>query len=179
MLTPSRQSRPPPICPKPSTPDTHMTQANIQLERNAFGQLVLTTENGERHEGVTPVRAFPIAAPSEGLSLVSADGHEVLWADHIADLPAGVRELVEAELSSREFVPEIARIVQVSSFACPSVLEIETDRGATHLTLKGEEDIRRLTPTRLLISDAHGIQYLIRDTQALDRQSRKLLDRFL
>ena len=111
--------------------------------------------------------------------LVSADGHEVLWADHIADLPAGVRELVEAELSSREFVPEIARIVQVSSFACPSVWEIETDRGATHLTLKGEEDIRRLTPTRLLISDAHGIQYLIRDTQALDRQSRKLLDRFL
>lgn len=179
MSIPSRQNRPPPICPKLSPPDTTMTPANIQLERNAFGQLVLIAENGERHEGVTPVRAFPIAAPSEGLSLVSTDGHEVLWADHIADLPPGIRVLLEAELASREFVPEIARIVHVSSFACPSVWEIETDRGATHLTLKGEEDIRRLTPTRLLIADAHGIQYLIRDTQALDRHSRKLLDRFL
>ena len=31
---------------------------------------------------------------------------------------------------------------KVSSFACPSVWEIETDRGATHLTLKGEEGQR-------------------------------------
>ncbi|MCK6390872.1 MAG: DUF1854 domain-containing protein [Azonexus sp.] len=156
-----------------------MTPATIQLLRDACGRLVLITENGERHEGVTPVRAFPIAAPDEGISLISVEGHEVLWADRIADLPPVTRELIEAELASREFVPEISCIRQVSSFACPSTWEITTDRGETRLTLKGEEDIRRLTPTRLLIADAHGIQYLIRDMQTLDRHSRKLLDRFL
>ena len=45
--------------------------------------------------------------------------------------------------------------------------------------LKGEEDIRRLSQTRLLIADSHGIQFLVRDIGTLDRHSRKLLDRFL
>jgi uncharacterized ferredoxin-like protein len=45
--------------------------------------------------------------------------------------------------------------------------------------LKGEEDIRRIAHATLLIADSHGVQFLIRDTDALDKASRKLLDRFL
>lgn len=156
-----------------------MANANFQLERDRYGRLVLTSENGERHEGVTPVRAFPIAAPDEGISLVNFEGHEVGWAERIADLPDGVRGLIEEELASREFVPEIERITGVSSFACPSIWQVQTNRGAAELTLKGEEDIRRLSRTRLLIADSHGIQFLVRDLNELDRHSRKLLDRFL
>ena len=156
-----------------------MSNANFQLERDSYGRLVLTAENGERHEGVTPVRAFPIAAPDEGISLVNFEGHEVGWAERMADLPDSVRGLIEEELASREFVPEIERIASVSSFACPSVWQVQTNRGAAELTLKGEEDIRRLSRTRLLIADSHGIQFLVRDLNELDRHSRKLLDRFL
>ena len=156
-----------------------MANANFQLERDNYGRLVLTAENGERHEGVTPMRAFPIAAPDEGISLVNFEGHEVGWAERIADLPDGVRGLIEEELASREFVPEIERIASVSSFACPSIWLVQTNRGAAELTLKGEEDIRRLSRTRLLIADSHGIQFLVRDLNVLDRHSRKLLDRFL
>ena len=156
-----------------------MSNANFQLERDSYGRLVLTAANGERHEGVTPVRAFPIAAPDEGISLVNFEGHEVGWAERIADLPDGVRGLIEEELASREFVPEIERIIGVSSFACPSIWQVQTNRGAAELTLKGEEDIRRLSRTRLLIADSHGIQFLVRDLNELDRHSRKLLDRFL
>lgn len=156
-----------------------MANANFQLERDSYGRLVLTAENGERHEGVTPVRAFPIAAPDEGISLVNFEGHEVGWAERMADLPDGVRGLIEEELASREFVPEIERIASVSSFACPSIWQVQTNRGNAELTLKGEEDIRRLSRTRLLIADSHGIQFLVRDLNELDRHSRKLLDRFL
>jgi len=31
----------------------------------------------------------------------------------------------------------------------------------------------------LLVTDAHGVQFLIRDLARMDRYSRKLLDRFL
>lgn len=86
---------------------------------------------------------------------------------------------MESELSRREFMPEIRRIRKVSTFATPSSWEVETDRGDTTLLLKGEEDIRRLPGGRLLISDSHGVQFLIRDPAALDRASRRLLDRFL
>jgi hypothetical protein len=47
------------------------------------------------------------------------------------------------------------------------------------LVLKGEEDIRRLSANRLIVADAHGVQFLIRDLPSLDRHTRKLLDRFL
>ncbi|HEY8605906.1 MAG TPA: DUF1854 domain-containing protein [Noviherbaspirillum sp.] len=148
------------------------------LTRDAFGKLVLTDAAGT-HEGVVPVRAFPIAAPEEGISLVDADGHELAWVDRLADLPAPVRALVEEELKNREFLPEIHRIRSVSTFAVPSSWEVDTDRGRAVLVLKGEEDIRRVAEATLLIADTHGVQYLIRDTQALDPGSRKILDRFL
>lgn len=156
-----------------------MPNTHFELQRDSYGRLVLTTPKGVRHEGVTPVRAFPIAAPEEGLSLVNYEGHEVGWVERIADLPPAIGQLIEEELASREFVPEIEKISGVSSFACPSTWQVVTNRGATELTLKGEEDIRRLSHTRLLIADSHGIEFLVRDLSRLDQHSRKLLDRFL
>ena len=76
-------------------------------------------------------------------------------------------------------MPEIIRILAVSGFGTPSTWEIETNRGATRLTLRGEEYIRRLAGGGLLITDRFGIQFLIPDLKALDRQSRQFLDRFL
>ncbi len=152
---------------------------DFQLSRDAFGKLVFHGADGVAHPGVTPVRAFPIAAPEQGIALMSADGHELAWIDRLANLPEEARRLIEEELAGREFMPEIRRIKHVSSFATPSAWEVETDRGDTRLVLKGEEDIRRLAAGTLLIADSHGINFLIRDLQALDRHSRKLLDRFL
>lgn len=152
----------------------------FSLTRNAFGRLVFADADGTIHEGVLPVRAFPIAAPHEGLSLVNTDGRELVWIDSLEQLPAPVRTLIEEELAGREFLPQIHRIIAVSSFAAPSTWTVETDRGETSFILQGEEFIRRLQGgNTLLISDSHGIQFLIRDLQALDRHSRKLLDRFL
>ena len=47
---------------------------DLELYRNPAGRLVLTLPNGEIHEGVVPVRAFPISSPDYGLALMSADG---------------------------------------------------------------------------------------------------------
>lgn len=152
---------------------------NYQLSRNAFGRLVFTGMDGEAHEGVVPVRAFPITAPDYGIALIGQHGHELAWIDQLSDLPDELRTLVESDLASREFIPEIRRIHDVSSFVTPSTWYVETDRGRTSFVLKGEEDIRRLTPPALLIADSHGIQFLIRDRFALDPHSRKILDGFL
>jgi hypothetical protein len=139
----------------------------------------LTDELGKSHVGITPVRAFPIAAPLEGVSLVGADGKERAWIAHLDQLAPEVRCLIEAELAMREFMPVIQRIKKVSTYSTPSVWDVDTDRGATQLVLKGEEDIRRLTAGRLLIADSQGIHFVIADRTALDRHSRRILERFL
>ncbi|MDO8700793.1 MAG: DUF1854 domain-containing protein [Undibacterium sp.] len=154
-------------------------QINFQLSRNAFDHLVLTTVDGQVHENVSPVRAFPIQSPDEGISLVLQDGQEVAWIDRLANLPDAIRRLIAEELEGREFMPEIARIVSVTSFATPCTWHVKTDRGETDFVLKGEEDIRRIGAASLLIADNHGIHFLIRDMHGIDKHSRKILDRFL
>lgn len=156
-----------------------MQISDFTLSRNGFGKLVVTLADGTSHEGVLPVRAFPISAADDGVSLMSTDGHELAWLPRLDALPAQTRVLVEAELAAREFMPEIRKNVGVSTYATPSTWTVQTDRGQTDLVLRGEEDIRRLTGNTLLISDSHGIHYLIRDQFALDKPSRKILDRFL
>ncbi|MDQ3060151.1 MAG: DUF1854 domain-containing protein [Pseudomonadota bacterium] len=166
-----------------ATSSTATTAAAIgpdfQLARLASGRLQFTGADGQPHEGVTPVRAFPLAAPGEGISLVSTDGHELAWIEHLADLPDAARALLQEELALRDFVPQIRRLKSVSSFGTPSQWTVETDRGETTFVLKGEEDIRRLGQGALLIAGSEGVQYSIADMAALDRGSRRLLERFL
>ena len=152
---------------------------DFQLERDAFGRLVLVLASGERHEGVLPVRAFPITSPEEGLSLVGTEGRELVWVPQTSSLPPAVWALLSEELANREFVPEIRRLKAVSTFSTPSVWTVETDRGETRFILKTEEDIRRLGEGRLLIASSHGLQLLVPDRFALDRPSKRILERFL
>ncbi|MBC3906579.1 MULTISPECIES: cyanophycin metabolism-associated DUF1854 family protein [Undibacterium] len=156
-----------------------MTTTKFTLTRNSFGKLILSNEAGEVFEGVSPVRAFPIQSPLAGMSLVMTDGREVAWIDQLDDLAVDVRALVMEELEGREFMPEISSIISVTSFALPCTWTVATDRGETDFVLKGDEDIRRIGKTSLLITDNHGIQFLIRDMYEIDKHSRKILDRFL
>ncbi|MCH7343215.1 DUF1854 domain-containing protein [Pelomonas sp. CA6] len=149
------------------------------LSRNAFGLLELVDAQGQRHEGVTPVRAHPLSAPEEGIALVGSDGHELAWIDRLDQLPAAPQALLREELAGRELTPVVQRLLAVSTFSTPSQWTVETDRGTTDFILKSEEDIRRLGDGRLLIAGSHGLHYLVADRFALDRHSRKLLERFL
>ncbi len=156
-----------------------MTAPAFQLSRNAFGRLLLTTSDSHVHTGVTPVRAFPLGAPKLGLSLVNMDGHEVLWIADLDDVPEPIRQLLEEELATRDFAPQILQLRSVSTYSTPSTWDVRTDRGDTRLVLKGEEDIRRLGGGALLISSGEGVMFRIADMHALDRSSRRLLERFL
>jgi hypothetical protein len=156
-----------------------MATSKFELVRDSFGKLVLTGADGQVHEGISPVRAFPIQSPDQGISLVLGDGKEVAWIDAMADLPPAIRTLLQDELDGREFMPEISYIASVSSFATPCTWFVRTDRGDTEFVLKDEGDIRRIGDASLLVADNHGIHYLVRNMFTIDKHSRKILDRFL
>ncbi len=151
----------------------------FELARDALGRLLLVNAHGQRHEGVVPVRAFPLTAPNEGISLVATDGSECVWIERIETLPPALRSLIEEDLMVRDFAPLLLQLHEVSSFGVPSTWRVSTDRGDTHFVLKAEEDIRRLDDGALLIASANGVQFRVSDPKALDRASRKLLERFL
>lgn len=150
-----------------------------QLSRNAFGRLVLISAEGGEHVGVNPVRAHPISAPDDGVSLIGQDGHELAWIAKLSALPAADRELLAEEFAGRDFMPLISRIKAVSTFSTPSQWTVETDKGEAQFILRTEEDIRRLGEGRLLIASSHGLQFQVLDRFALDRASKRILERFL
>jgi hypothetical protein len=125
------------------------------------------------------VRAYPVSAPDQGVAVMDADGHELQWVPNLLALAPELQATLREAVDEREFLPQILRLDTVSSFLTPCTWTVQTDRGTTQFMLKGEEDIRRLTGTVLLINDANGVQYMIRDLAAMDKHSRKLLDRFL
>ena len=158
---------------KPFRSDVH------QLLKDAHGSLVFIDEQGHHHVGVIPVQAFPIDSPGEHLSLVSTEGHELAFVPALSDLDAETRKFVLEEIAQREFIPVIERLISVSTFSTPTTWSVRTDRGMSSFVLKGEEDIRRLRGNGPLITDSHGVTYRVLDMRALDRMSRRLLDRFL
>ena len=156
---------------------SHQSKSH-QLERDTLGRLVFIDANGTRHVGVHPVRAFPITAPGAGIGIMNVSGKELCWFPDVSAIPELELGLIEEELAAREFMPVIEKITRVSTYATPSIWDIETDRGPTRIRLKGEEDIRRVAGNTLLIADSNGLQFLIKDSTALDKVSKKLLDRF-
>jgi hypothetical protein len=144
------------------------------LDASLAQQQAHSTQTSE----VIVVRAFPIESPNTCVSILSTQGKEVLWIEDLEQLPAEQRKSVMSALTEREFMPEILKLERVSSFTTPSTWSVVTSRGSAQLELKGEEDIRRLSPKTLIVSDRYGVQYLIKDLPSLDRYSRKLLDRF-
>jgi hypothetical protein len=154
--------------------------AAFSLQRDVWGRLILTLADGRQLVGVEVSRAFPISAPGEHVCLCDAEGHEVMCIEDPSTLPPKVLEIIDEELSRREFVPLVVRIDSVLADTDPSQWRIVTDRGPTTFLMEdSDNDVRRLGPNRILLVDAHGIRYLIPDTSCLDAASRRILDRYL
>jgi hypothetical protein len=151
---------------------------DFRLEYDAWGQLVLTGAQGRREVGVTAVRAFPISDPDHWISVCDSQGQELVAIEDLIAVAPDLRAILVEELSRREFVPVIRRIVSATPEE-PSQWCVETDRGPTEFQVSNEDDVRRIEPCQASILDSHGIRYLVPDVRRLDKASRRLLEHFL
>ncbi len=151
---------------------------DFTLEPDAWGQLVLVDGAGQRSVGVAPMRAFPVSDPDHWISICDAAGHEIVCIVNWSEVTPEVRAILEEELSRRELIPVITRILSATTEE-PSQWTVETDRGPSTFQINSEEDVRRLEPHQASILDSHGVRYLIRDVRRLDATSRRILDHFL
>jgi hypothetical protein len=153
--------------------------AAVELAYDEFGRLVLTNPLGDSHTGVVPVRGFPFSAPSACISFCDEHGHEVYFLADIVRLSRPARDLLEADLSDREFIPIIRKIHSVSAGAEPTDWNVVTDRGEARFVLNNEDSIRRMGEHGALITDSHGVRFRIEDMRSLDPASRRILRRYL
>ena len=152
--------------------------ARLTLELDAEAQLWATaTDSGER-VAVAARRAFPLTNPAAYVSLVDIDGQERACFEALSALEPSARSVLERALAQADFLPVIARILSVEQEATASTWQVETDRGPTAFVVEQEDHVRPLEDGRHLISDSHGMRYLVPVPSALDAVSRKILARF-
>ena len=148
----------------------------FRLSRDEWNHLKLTDSAGNDYLDVVVVPLFPISANKQWVSIVSADGEELACLDSIQGLSPSNVSLLEEELSLREFVPVIEKVVRVSGITEPCEWFVETDHGPTHFVLKTEEDVRRISAKVVNITDANGIRYRVEDMKQLDKRSRAFIE---
>jgi Domain of unknown function (DUF1854) len=150
--------------------------SNFTLLRDAWGRLTLTDSRGQRHLNVRIIPLFPISDPRHWVSVCDANGRELAFVTDPELLPPAVGAIIKEEITRREFLPEIRRIVHVSGKGEPCEWLVDSDRGRTRFVLQREDDVRRLADNKVSVTDSNGIRYLIENVQRLDRKSRRIIE---
>jgi hypothetical protein len=154
-----------------------MTRQNpIELSRDPWGHLLLVDTHGNRYHEISVMPLFPISEPRKWISLLAADGREIMTLEDPADYGPEVEQALAEELNYRDFVPRILRVLSVSGTSEPCEWHVETNHGNTRFVLKAEDDIRRLSVFEVMIVDANGGRYRVDDTRRLDARSRRFIE---
>jgi hypothetical protein len=151
---------------------------SLTLELDAAGKLWAIVHGSGERIFVLARRAFPLTQPSQYISLLDEQGKECACFSSLEELAPEPRGALERALSEGDFLPLITRISSVTQEATRALWRVETDHGATEFVVDQEDHVRPLEDGRHLISDAHGMRYLVPVPRNLDPASRKILARF-
>lgn len=153
--------------------------------QSALGALVRAPGRGEfelhiggKAQRVHPVRCFPLTDPEAWVSLLDERGREVTMIPELSALTHEHQLLIETALEEREFVPALLRIDRIVVTPSHAQWHVVTDRGPTNFSLGHDDHVRALTKRRFVISDTHGMRYVVKDVDQLDVRSRRLLSRY-
>ena len=162
----------------------YLTGENARFHASEGGLLSLTVKNekGEHeYERVIVLRAFPLTAPEEYLSVRDPKDtkQEIGMIRNIADLDEASEELVREELETRYFVPTITRIHSLHRRGT-LYFDVETDRGRRTIMLRDDiSGIRVLDGGCVFMTDLEGNNYKIPDPAALDKASYRKIEIYL
>ena len=152
--------------------------AQLALERDSDGHLWAIDHAGGSRERVVPRRCFPLTYPHGFVCLVDEYGRDRVCIEDPNALGEATRHALVSALGENEFLPKVTRIERVEHEATWSEWHVQTDRGARVFVVEQEDNIRRLDDGRHVITDGHGMRYLVPEPEKLDSQSRRWLGRY-
>ena len=143
---------------------------------------VLYKINGSDRErvGIFEVkRAFPFEKEEEFLILLSEDGKDLGFIRHLEDRTPLERQILQKELSRRYFMPQITKILKVTERFAFSYWKVITTSGTVEFSVRDTYKSLIHLGRRIIVTDADGNRYDIRDVDALDKDSKKKIDLYL
>ena len=148
--------------------------------------LALTIADGEFYPRVSLRRCFPLSAEDTDILVRLPEtendlGSELGIIADVNELAAESRRAVRRELHLHYFVPNIMKIQSIREEFGFLYWTVETDRGQKDFIMRDSVigSVRQVSPGRWLVIDINQTRYEVRDFQALDLPSQRLLQRYL
>ena len=148
--------------------------------------LALTVADGEFYPRVSLRRCFPLSAEDTDILVRLPEtendlGSELGIIADVNELAAESRRAVRRELHLHYFVPNIMKILSIREEFGFLYWTVETDRGQKDFIMRDSVigSVRQVSPGRWLVIDINQTRYEVRDFQALDLPSQRLLQRYL
>ncbi|MBD3182718.1 DUF1854 domain-containing protein [Candidatus Poribacteria bacterium] len=152
----------------------------IQIYKDEMNRLMLKMEGEEEDQEIAASMDFPLSNPERFISILTLkDGKkdkEIGVIDNIRKLDSKSRKILKEELKWTYYMPRITKINYLKEDHGIMQFDVETDKGHREFETRYKEDIRRLSGTRVIIRDADGNRYEIKDYTKLDPRSISLID---
>jgi len=140
---------------------------------------------GEDHKHIVLRRIMPIDQPLHYISVADQENKELGILKAVADLPANQQQIVERELDSRYYSPEVLDVISVKDKLGYVYMEMrlrnkqgkEYDKSCAVKDVS--RNIRMLSNNSVIIFDVDGNRYVVSDLGALNKQSLRKLDTYL
>ena len=155
---------------------TILDPKRLRIYTDAFGDLTLDMQNGEVHNAVTPVLAFPVTTKSRFIILKDKEGEELGIIQNADDLDAKSLNVLDEELKRVYFTPKIILVNTIEERNHVPKWDVETDRGPRVFEVRTSRDVRVLGDGWILIRDADGNRYEIPDYRKLDNISQTIVE---
>ncbi len=157
------------------SPKTYAPE-QVRFWRDSWQQLFL--ENGSGPEGPIKVkRAFPLTEPDRFIVITDIEGEFIGMLDTCRGLDPDSFRVLEEELEHEYFLPQITKINSIKDEYRVMNWSVETDRGPrTFEVTNRRQDIRWLSDDHVVIQDADGNKYEIKELSQLDSDSQQLLE---
>ncbi|MCK9222574.1 MAG: DUF1854 domain-containing protein [Limnochordia bacterium] len=149
---------------------------DVHFEKNAFLQLICW----EKDQSFGPVivkRPFPLKGPLELVTVASADGQFIGLIHDYRRLDEQSAALIKEALDQRHYMPQILRIVSIGEEGGVWVWNTVTNRGKRRFIVQSRRrDVTWVADNHIVVRDADGNKYEIRDLHKLDDKSKDKIE---
>jgi hypothetical protein len=151
----------------------------VRLFRHGDG--LRATIEGERSVlHVRASRAFPLSDPEHYIALCDEKNEQVGMLHDPRQLDPESLSMLEEELARRYLLTIVDRVESVEERFGTEEWMVHTARGMRTFTTRNLSDnVQRLSPTRLIVTDVDNNRYEIPDVRKLDSASRRVLSALL
>ena len=152
----------------------------IQISKDELNRLQLSISGDKEYPEIKATMGFPLTDPDRFISLIEIQENEkdreIGIIEDMGKLESKSRKILKEELKRAYFMPRITKINRMKESHGIMKFDVETDKGPRVFETRYREDIRRLSGGCVVIRDADGNRYEIKDYRKLDQRSASLIE---